>query len=426
MPKSLSEWLTYIERVHPSAIEMGLERVNAVKDRLRLVLPCPTFAVGGTNGKGSACALLEAILSHAGYGVGTYISPHLLRYNERVRIGRREVSDDALVEAFSVVEAARGDVPLTYFEFGTLAAVWLFVHARVDVAVLEVGLGGRLDAVNAFDADCALVMSIALDHMQYLGDTREKIAFEKAGIFRPGKPAICGDTDPPRTLNEHATRIGARLLLIDREFGFEAEPRQWRYWGPYGSRHALPHPALRGDYQLANASACLAGLDMLRDRLPVTADDVRQGLLTAENPGRFQVLPGRPVVVLDVAHNAAAASALARNLARMPRAQRTFAVFGMLADKDIAAVASEVKEEIDEWLIASIDAPRGADSALVAAGLALAGIGENVSKHPNIAAAYAQARDRAAENDRIVVFGSFYTVAAVMAARGAPHEVNAG
>jgi len=186
MPKSLSEWLTYIERVHPSAIEMGLERVNAVKDRLRLVLPCPTFAVGGTNGKGSACALLEAILSHAGYGVGTYISPHLLRYNERVRIGRREVSDEALVEALGVVEAARGDVPLTYFEFGTLAAVWLFVQARVDVAVLEVGLGGRLDAVNAFDADCALVMSIALDHMQYLGDTREKNAFEKAGIFRTG------------------------------------------------------------------------------------------------------------------------------------------------------------------------------------------------------------------------------------------------
>ena len=426
MPKTLSEWLAYIERVHPSAIEMGLERVAAVRNSLQLAAACPVFAVGGTNGKGSACAMLEAILSHAGYRVGTYTSPHLLRYNERVRIGGREVSDDMLADAFSAVESARADVPLTYFEFGTLAAVWLFVQARVDVAVLEVGLGGRLDAVNAFDADCALVMSIALDHMQYLGDTREKIGFEKAGIYRTGRPAICADSDPPRSLIEHATRIGAQLLLIDRDFGFEAEPRQWRYWGPHGARHALPHPALRGDYQLANAAACLAGLDVLRDRLPVTADDVRKGLLTAENPGRFQALPGRPAVILDVAHNAAAARALARNLARMPRAERTYAVFGMLADKDIASVAAEVKDEVDEWLIGGIDATRGADTALVAAELARAGIVDTVSRYENITAAYAQACDRAAENDRIVVFGSFYTVAAVMAARGAPHEVNAG
>ncbi|MGZ8265867.1 MAG: bifunctional tetrahydrofolate synthase/dihydrofolate synthase [Burkholderiales bacterium] len=417
MPTTLAEWLAHIERVHPSSIAMGLERVVAVKNALGLEPSFPVFAVGGTNGKGSACAMLEAILSHAGYRVGTYTSPHLLRYNERVRIDRREADDRSLAGAFSVVEAARGAVPLTYFEFGTLAAVWLFVHAPVDVAVLEVGLGGRLDAVNAFDADCALVMSVALDHTDYLGDTREQIAFEKAGIFRAGRPGVCADRNPPRPLLDHAASIGAQLLVIDRDFGFTSDPRQWRYWGPHSARRALPHPALRGDHQLANASACLAALDLLRGRMPVSMNDVRAGLLTAENPGRFQVLPGRPVVILDVAHNRAAAQVLARNLARMPKADRTYAVFGMLRDKDIAGVAAELKPHVDEWLVAGIDAARGTDAAHVQAELARAGVIERVSTHASVAASYTQACDRAAENDRILVFGSFYTVAAVMAAR---------
>jgi dihydrofolate synthase/folylpolyglutamate synthase len=418
MPTTLAQWLAYIERIHPSTIAMGLDRVRSVKDVLGLVPAFPVFTVGGTNGKGSACAMLEAMLSHAGYRVGTYTSPHLLRYNERVRIDRREAGDEALARALSAVETARGDVPLTYFEFGTLAAVSLFIDAAVDVAVLEVGLGGRLDAVNVFDPDCALVMSVDLDHMEYLGDTREKIGFEKAGIFRSGRPAVCADRDPPRTLLEHASRVGAQLLLIDRDFGFAADALQWRYWGPAGARHGLPHPALRGDYQLANAAACLAALDTLRERLPVSGDDVRTGLLTAENPGRFQVLPGRPAVILDVAHNRAAAVALARNLLRLPGAGRTFGVFAMLKDKDIAGVASEMKLAIDEWLVSGIEAGRGADASHVSAELSRAGVLECVSTHVSVAAAYTQACDRAAENDRIVVFGSFYTVAAVMAARG--------
>jgi dihydrofolate synthase/folylpolyglutamate synthase len=417
MPPTLAEWLTWIERIHPSSIAMGLDRVKSVKDALGLEPRFPVFTVGGTNGKGSACAMLEAILSHAGYRVGTYTSPHLLRYNERVRIDRREAADEALARALSAVEAVRGDVQLTYFEFGTLAAVSLFIEAAVDVAVLEVGLGGRLDAVNVFDPDCALVMSVDLDHLDYLGDTREKIGFEKAGIFRSDRPAVCADRDPPTTLLEHARRVGAQLLLIDRDFGFVADARQWRYWGPAGTRHGLPHPALRGDYQLANAAACLAALDTLRERLPVSGDDVRTGLLTAENPGRFQVLPGRPMVILDVAHNRAAAAALARNLVRLPKAGRTYAVFAMLKDKDIAGVASEMKHAIDEWLVSGIDAPRGADAAHACTELSRAGVLECVSKHASVAAAYAQACDRAAEADRIVVFGSFYTVAEVMAAR---------
>lgn len=398
---------------------MGLARVSQVKERLALDLDFPIITVGGTNGKGSACAMLDAILSHAGYRVGCYTSPHLMRYNERVRIAREEASDVSLVRALCAVEDARGDVPLTYFEFSTLAAAWLFVQARVDVAVLEVGLGGRLDAVNVFDADCALIMSVELDHMDYLGENREQIGFEKAGIFRAGRPAVCADQDPPRTLTDHAAAVDARLLVIGRDFGFEAEPRQWRYWGPHGKRHGLPHPALRGDYQIGNAAACMAALDELRERIPVSASDVRGGLLTAENPGRFQVLPGRPTVILDVAHNRAAARALARNLARMPKAGRTYAVFAMLKDKDVSGVAAELDKHVDEWLVAGIAGPRGADASFIRAALARAGVIESVSAHDAVAHAYAQACDKAAENDRILVFGSFYTVAAVMAARAA-------
>jgi dihydrofolate synthase / folylpolyglutamate synthase len=416
-PATLDDWLVYIERVHPRTIEMGLERVAKVRRALGLDPGFPIFTVGGTNGKGSACAMLEAILSEAGYRAGCYTSPHLLRYNERVRIGPREASDADLARALAAVDAARGDTPLTYFEFSTLAAVWLFVEKRVEVGVLEVGLGGRLDAVNAFDADCALVMSIDLDHMDYLGPTREDIGREKAGILRPGRPAICADRNPPATLLEHAAGIGAKLLLIGRDFGYEAARDQWRYWGPRGDRHGLPHPALRGEYQLANAAACLAALDELHERLPVSASDIRTGLVTVENPGRFQVLPGRPAVILDVAHNPAAAGALAQNLARMPRTGRTYAVFAMLGDKDIRGVVDVLKPHIDEWLVSGLEGARGTSAAFIREELARAGILECVSCYESVTAAYTQACDMAGQNDRIVVFGSFHTVAAVMAAR---------
>lgn len=396
---------------------MGLERVAAVRDALQLVPAFPVFTVGGTNGKGSACAMLEAILAHAGYKVGCYTSPHLVRYNERVRIAGVEASDAQLVQSFSRIEAARGAVPLTYFEFGTLAAVWLFVQEGIDVAILEVGLGGRLDAVNAFDADCALVMSVALDHMEYLGPTREEIGYEKAGIFRAGRPAICGDPEPPQSLRRHAGAIGARLLVQGAQFGYSATAAQWQYWGPHGRRSALPHPALRGSRQLANAAACIAALDEMRERLPVTMADIRGGLLRANAPGRFQVLPGRPAVVLDVAHNPHAAAALAENLAQMGGTGRTFAVFSMLRDKDIAGVIAAVRERIDHWFVAGIDAPRGAG-----AGELVRILSEQVGEHAvtrcgSIAEAYAQACGRASEDDKILAFGSFHTVGAVIEAR---------
>ena len=428
-PRTLAQWLAYLEQLHPQAIAMGLERVARVARALKII-PGPTsgltpeltprfaiITVGGTNGKGSCCAMLEAILLHAGYRVGCYTSPHLLRYNERVHIGGREVDDEVLCRAFARIEAARGDTSLTYFEFGTLAAIMAFGDAGVDVAILEVGLGGRLDAVNVFDADCALVASVDLDHQDYLGDTREAIGREKAGVFRAGRPAVCADADPPVSLIAHAREIGADLLVIDRDFGYVAAPVQWRYWGPGGKRHGLPYPALRGAFQLSNAAACLTALDCLRGRLPVTAQDLRSGLLQAEVAGRFQVLPGRPQVVLDVAHNPHAARALAANLASMPAGGRTFAVFAMFKDKDIAGVVAAAKPYITHWLVADAEGARGASAAQLAVELERAGVTASVAQYAKVAAAWHAACDLAADNDKIIVFGSFLTVAAVMRER---------
>jgi dihydrofolate synthase / folylpolyglutamate synthase len=420
--RTLSDWLIFLESLHPKTIEMGLERVNRIRTELGLIPPFPIITVGGTNGKGSTCAMLEAILNRAGYRVGCYTSPHLLRYNERVRINRREVSDTELCNAFQDVDSARekSGISLTYFEFGTLAAMQLFSRAEVDIAILEVGLGGRLDAVNIFDADCAVLTSIDLDHMDYLGDTREKIGFEKAGIFRRGKTAICSEPNVPENVRRYAKAIGAKFAHIGEDFGYSAnmaDVTQWDYWGTAGKRHSLPHPALRGAYQLNNASACLAALDVLRNNFPVTMSDVRQGLLEVTLPGRFHVLPGRPVTVLDVAHNPAAAHALAINLASMGRPQKTYAVFAMLRDKDIASVARTLASKVDIWLTAGIDAPRGAsaDEVMRALGEAeVTGAGKTIHTFLHPAMAYAYACEHATENDRICVFGSFHTVAEVL------------
>ena len=414
--QTLPQWLEYIERLHPKTIALGLERVNQVRQALGLQPSFPIIIVGGTNGKGSACAMLEAILHHAGYRVGCYTSPHLLRYNERVRIARAEASDADLVRAFTAVESARADVTLTYFEFGTLAALWLFVARPVDIAVLEVGLGGRLDAVNVFDADCAVITSVDIDHVDYLGADREVIGFEKAGIFRNGRPAICADPAPPASLKRHAAQIGAQLLAIGTDFGVTAHGVHWQYWGPCGKRGALPHPALRGACQLGNAAAAITALECLRQQLPVTMSDIRTGLLQAESPGRFQVLPGRPVIILDVAHNPHAVRALAANLAAMGRSGRTLAVFAMLKDKDVAGVITVLKTLVGHWFVAGLAGPRGASAAELHQALAAAGVA-SATPCADVAAAYAQACDMAMENDRILVFGSFYTVAAVMQLR---------
>jgi dihydrofolate synthase / folylpolyglutamate synthase len=414
--ETLDQWLKRIERLHPQAIALGLDRVQKVKRSLGLEPAFPVITVGGTNGKGSVCAMLESIVSAAGYRVGCYTSPHFLRYNERVRIGRAEAPDADLARAFSAVESARQGVPLTYFEMGTLAAMWLFVERRVETAVLEVGLGGRLDAVNVFDADCAVVTAVDIDHVDFLGGDREAIGFEKAGIFRAGHPAVCGDADPPASLVRHAAQTGVQLLRIGIDFGVSVQDRQWQYWGPRGKRNALPHPALRGAAQLGNAAVAITALDCLRERLPVTMNDIRAGLLHVDAPGRFQVLPGRPTVILDVAHNPQAARTLAASLASMSGGHRTFAVFAMLKDKDMAGVIAALKPSVAHWFIAGLGVPRGATLAELEQAFATAAV-QAVTACPDVAAAYSQACDMAAENDRITVFGSFYTVATVMQLR---------
>jgi dihydrofolate synthase/folylpolyglutamate synthase len=415
---SLADWLAHLEEIHPRTIELGLARVGHVRERLGLLPHFPVITVGGTNGKGSVCAMLESILLQAGYRVGCYTSPHLVRYNERVRIGGREAADTELVAAFAAVDQARGETPLTYFEFGTLAAMKLFTDDGVDVAVLEVGLGGRLDAVNVFEPDCAIVVTVDMDHMNYLGDTREAIAFEKAGIFRGGKPAIYGEERVPETLRAHAQQIGARLIHVGDQIRVRtSDPQQWEYEGPGGRRSGLPHPALRGAYQLTNAAVCIACLDELREKLPVSAGDIRNGLAYVRLPGRFQVLAGRPVVIFDVAHNPHAAAALARNLQAMGRFRATYAVFGMLHDKDFDGVIEKMAGAVDYWLVADIGAARGAAASELAAALRARQVSAGVECFTTPGEAFDAAEERAGPDDRIVTFGSFLTVADVMRRR---------
>ncbi|MDN4052840.1 bifunctional tetrahydrofolate synthase/dihydrofolate synthase [Massilia sp. YIM B02763] len=424
LPTTLPDWLALLESRHAEThIDMGLDRVRAVKERMQLAFSCPVIMVAGTNGKGSTCAMLESMLLHGGYRVGLYIKPHFLDFNERARLNGEMASDAALIAAFNEVEAQRGDIDLTYFEFTTLAIMRLLSTSEIDVAILEVGLGGRLDAVNVIDADVSIVTSIDIDHKDYLGDTREEIGFEKAGIFRPGKPAICSDPQPPQSLIDHAEQIGADLWLIGRDFNYQGDKQQWAYGGRNQRRNSLAYPALRGANQLLNASAALAALEALRLQLPVGAQEVRTGLALVELPGRFQVLPGRPTTVLDVAHNPHAAATLAQNLGNMGFHRFTYAVFGIMQDKDIEAVVSHMAPYVDHWCVAALPSPRSADVEELAALLAAkkpAGAKPDefsVTTFADPATAFADATSRAGQDDRIVVFGSFYTVAGVMAAR---------
>ena len=402
--KTLPEWLAYIERQHPQAIAMGLDRVQQVFGRMRVKLTCPVVTVGGTNGKGSTCAMLESILRAGGYRTGLYTSPHLVRYNERVRIGGLEADDAALVQSFAAVEAARGDTPLTYFEFGTLSALWIFSRESAEAIVLEVGLGGRLDAVNVVDADCAVLTSVDFDHVDYLGPDRESIGREKAGIFRGGRPAVVGDPDPPRSV----LAAPGNKLRFGKDYGFTAQQGQWAYWGPQGRRSGLAHPALRGEIQLRNASTALCALDTLP--LAISMQDVRRGLAEVELPARFQVLPGRPLVILDVAHNVEAAKTLAENLFASGYAQETIAVCGMLRDKDIGGVLRALAPRITRWHLASTSGPRGASASELERYVQGA-----VEKFDTPLEAFKAAQARAGEGDKIIVFGSFLTVGEVMA-----------
>jgi dihydrofolate synthase/folylpolyglutamate synthase len=421
LPNTLPEWLALLESRHAeTVINMGLDRVRAVKERMQLAFKCPVIMVAGTNGKGSTCAMLESILLRAGYKVGLYIKPHFLDFNERARINGDMASNEALVDAFHAVEAARGEISLTYFEFTTLAIIYLMTQAGLDVAILEVGLGGRLDAVNVIDADVSIVTSVDIDHVDYLGGTREQIGFEKAGIFRTGKAAICSDPVPPQSLIDHAREIDADLWLMGRDFNYSGDKQQWNYGGRSQRRNALAYPSLRGANQLLNASAALAALEALKIELPVGAQDVRHGLVTVELPGRFQVLPGRPSVIYDVAHNPHAASALGQNLGNMGFHPYTFAVFGSMHDKDIDGVIKAVAGQVDHWCLTDLPSPRAASASELAAKVQAIEPDmheKTVNIFTNPGEAFANAMSRAGENDRIVVFGSFLTVAGVMAAK---------
>jgi len=391
---------------------LGLDRVALVRDRLGLRPSFPLIAVGGTNGKGSVCAYLESMLTAAGYRVGCYTSPHLLRYNERVHLDARTATNTELCAALEAVESARGDIQLTYFEQGTLAAMWLFQDAAVDVAVLEVGMGGRLDAVNAWDADCAVVTSVDLDHQQFLGDTREAIGFEKAGIFRSGRPAICGENAPPHSLLAHAAEIGAALQCFGVDIRVDVGESGWTCRLAEHVYAALPRLAMPGRHQYANAACALAALQSLHERLPVNIKAMRAGLALARQPGRFQVVGRQPLRLLDVAHNPHAARALAASLADLPPGGRVFAVFAMLADKDVAAVVQTLRPFIHLWHAAGLDLPRGLDAAGI--GLVLQAGDCAFVSHVSVREAWLAACLQAGPADTILAFGSFHTVAEVM------------
>jgi dihydrofolate synthase/folylpolyglutamate synthase len=433
MTRTLDQWLEAIEALHPQSIAMGLERSRVVADRLglgtHLAVDIPIITVGGTNGKGSTCSMLESILRAAGYRVGLYIKPHFMRFNERARIDSVEASDDELIAQFEAVDEARRIAPsveLTYYEFTTLAILRLFSRAKLDVVILEVGLGGRLDTVNLIDADCAVVTGIAVDHVDYLGATRELIGFEKAGIFRVGKPAICADPDPPQSLIDHATTIGADLWLIGRDFNYAGDRQQWNFNGRGTRRASLAYPALRGANQLFNAAGALAALASLQERLPVPQQAVRTGLLTVELAGRFQVLPGKPTVVYDVAHNPQAASALAHSLDGMGFHPYTIAIFGAMRDKDIEGIVAPMLGRVDRWFLCGLPLPRAATAEQLATVLNFArasrpelqGEPGEVRTFTSPAEAWLAASESAGPDDRIVAFGSFYTVAGVIKARG--------
>jgi dihydrofolate synthase/folylpolyglutamate synthase len=417
-PQTLADWLAHCERLHPKSIDMTLDRVAAVRDRLALRFEVPVVTVGGTNGKGSTCAMLEAIALQAGYRVGLYIKPHLVHFEERCRVNGAPVDAAVLLPHFAAVEAARvaEDVTLTYFEFTTLVIMRALAANELDLVILEVGMGGRLDAVNAVDADCAIVTSIALDHTEFLGPDREAIGREKAGILRSGRPAICSDPQPPRSLLDHALAIGADLRLSGRDFHFTGDRQQWTWKGRQRRYAGLAYPALRGANQLLNAAGVLAAFEALQDRLPITAQAVRTGLALVELPGRFQIVAGQPTLVLDVGHNPQAIAVLAQNLDQMGFYPRTHAVFGAMRDKDLRGVLQPLLPLVDSWHVCSLPIERAATADELAQRLQelLAGRNLPVHTHADPQAALAAAVAAADPSDRIVVFGSFYTVGGVL------------
>jgi dihydrofolate synthase / folylpolyglutamate synthase len=421
LPDTLDQWLAHCAAMHPTTMDLSLERTVQVARALGIHFDVPVITVAGTNGKGSTCAMLESIARHAGYRVGLYQKPELVHFTERCRVNGTPVDADALLPHFAAVEAARGTTTLTQFEFTTLAIVRLLSMTELDLVILEVGLGGRFDSVNAFDSDCAVITSIDLDHMEYLGPNRESIGLEKAQIMRPGKPVIVSDPMPPQSVIQHAQTIGADLWLVGRDFNHAGDRQQWSWSGRGRRYHGMSYPGLRGANQLLNAAGAIAALIALRERLPINAQAVRTGLALVELPGRFQIVPGQPALVLDVAHNPQAVGALALNLDAMGFFPRTHAVLGVMRDKDIAAIVARMLPLVEVWHCCSLPSPRAATAqeiatAVRAASAGRAGGAAPIHCHDGPAQALAQAVATADPADRIVVFGSFYTVGGVLKA----------
>lgn len=425
-PTTLADWLTYCERLHPSTIEMGLERVRTVAQRMQLRFTCPVITVAGTNGKGSTCAMLESILGQAGYRTGVYSSPHLVHFEERLRLLGESVDATLLVAAFASVERARrqvdtqnAEISLTYFEFSTLAILEIMAQSHLDVVILEVGLGGRLDATNIIDADCAILTSIDIDHAEFLGNTREAIGFEKAGIMRTGRPVIISDPVPPQSVLDYATEIGADLWRVGRDFSVSGDQQQWAWQGRGRRYSGLAYPALRGANQLVNAAGVLAALTALRPVLPLSAQAIRNGFAMVQLTGRFQIIPGgteKPTQVLDVAHNPHSVAALAVNLDAMGYFPSTHAVFGAMADKDLSTMFATLSPLIDRWYFTDLPTTRASSAQALLAQWQAQNTRPDAQAQcfENPRNALQAAQKSAEPTDRILVFGSFYTVGGVL------------
>lgn len=411
---TLDAWLTWQEGLHPAKIDLGLARIGEVARRMDLLHPpFPVISIAGTNGKGSSVALLEAMLRAGGHRTGAYTSPHILRYNERVRVNGEEVPDEALCAAFEAIDRARGEISLSYFEFGTLAALYVFHRQAVDVALMEVGLGGRLDATNILDADVALITSIGIDHVQWLGNDRESIAREKAGIMRANRPVVCADADPPQAIAAIAQERGARLYQAGRDYRFEPRGGQWQWHSPEQTLGTLPPPALAGAFQLDNAAGVLMVLQLVHERLPLGPEAIEHGLRHVRLAGRFQCFPGEVEVVLDVAHNPDSAAVLAHNLDAHRVQGLTHAVFSALDDKDLHGILQPLVGRIESWWVAALDNPRALDATALAEAVEALMPGVEVRRSASIVEAFDAVRAQARAGDRIIVFGSFYTVAQV-------------
>lgn len=413
--RTLQEWLDWQVRLHFTAIELGLDRCRLVAERMGLLDPAfAVVSIAGTNGKGSSAAMLDQIYRRGGYRTGKYTSPHLVRYNERICVNGAEVADDELCRSFQRIDEARDGVSLTFFEFGTLAAIDIFRRAGIDVAIMEVGLGGRLDAVNILDADVALLTTIDLDHEEWLGHDRESIGWEKAGIFRAGRPAVCADPDPPAAVGRHAARVGAPLVCLNRDFHCQETGQSWNWRFGDASHAGLPRPFVHHERYAQNAAGVLAVLSLLATRLPVADAAVRAGLAEFRLPGRLQIVPGEVSYVMDVAHNPQAAEVLAANLERLPCAGESHLVIGMLKDKNHRAVLRALSGSARRWYFASLDGERGSPAARLAEAFAGSGNTGTGSTHESVEAALAAAAAGAAAGDRIIVTGSFVTVGAAL------------